>query len=341
MKFRLGTMAYGFALLAAGMAAFGAVEGIFLSIAVLAGWWFVSVREWGVALGICMGGAAACAIYSSMTIAEPNRRGSCALSMKQIMLGIMNYESDHGVFPPPYVADADGKPMHSWRVMILPYLEQQELYEKYRFDEAWDGPHNRKLWDETPDFYRCPGCEHCIELGLKPFGVTSPQAAHYFAVVGDETAWPTSRAIGGKEVRDGLRETVFVVEHTGMNVPWTAPEDLALDEAVKALTTNEVPGHLRASEGSFEFSATQTGRTIGYGDGLTEYFAPGLDEETARGFFTIAGGESREVSLREAEALRSLKNYRRATAVRYDRVYAFLAFVGLAVWPGVRMWRRA
>ena len=56
----------------------------------------------------------------------------------------------------PYVADATGRPMHSWRVLILPFLEQQSLYEQYDFREPWDGPNNIQLLGNMPDVFSCP-----------------------------------------------------------------------------------------------------------------------------------------------------------------------------------------
>ena len=58
---------------------------------------------------------------------------------------MQTYRDTYKVFPPAFIADADGKPMHSWRVLLLPYLEQQVFYMRYRFDEPWDSPHNRSL----------------------------------------------------------------------------------------------------------------------------------------------------------------------------------------------------
>ena len=69
------------------------------------------------------------------------------------------YEDEHGCFPPAYVADASGRPMHSWRVLILPYLDQQQLYDQYDFSEPWNGPNNQQLgppsWPGTAQL--CPG----------------------------------------------------------------------------------------------------------------------------------------------------------------------------------------
>ena len=74
---------------------------------------------------------------------ESSRRASCASNMKQIVLALLAYEADHGQFPPAYIADENGKPMHSWRVLILPYLAEKSIYDAYDFTEPWDGPNNR------------------------------------------------------------------------------------------------------------------------------------------------------------------------------------------------------
>ena len=71
---------------------------------------------------------------------EAARRAQCANNLKQIGLAFHNYHDAHKTFPPAYIPDKDGKPMHSWRVLILPYLEQQALYKRYNFDEPWDSP---------------------------------------------------------------------------------------------------------------------------------------------------------------------------------------------------------
>src|SRR5690606_28292508 len=64
-------------------------------------------------------------------------RGQCQNNLRQVVLALHGYHVDHGCFPPAYVADAAGRPMHSWRVLVLPYLEEQDLYAAYNFAEPW------------------------------------------------------------------------------------------------------------------------------------------------------------------------------------------------------------
>jgi hypothetical protein len=84
------------------------------------------------------------------------RRARCTNNLKQIALAMQNYESDHGCYPPAAIYDANGEPLLSWRVLILPYLEQESLYRKFHLNEAWDSPHNKPLADQMPYFLTCP-----------------------------------------------------------------------------------------------------------------------------------------------------------------------------------------
>ena len=107
----------------------------------------------------------------------------CSNHLKQIGLALQNYHDAYGSFPPAYMADADGKPIHSWRVLILPYLEQKALYDKYSFDEPWDGPNNSQLHEAAISAYICPS---------RPGN--SRTDTSFVAVVGAQTAWPGEKA---------------------------------------------------------------------------------------------------------------------------------------------------
>lgn len=155
------------------------------------------------------------------------RASQCRNNLRQIVLALHNYHDVYNSFPPAYVADEDGRPMHSWRVLILPFLDEKELHEQYRFDEPWDGSNNSKLVGVIPDGLRCPS---------EPWTTNT----NYFLIAGDETAWADGRAPRIDDFADGLAETIFVVEVSGSNVLWTEPRDLTMDEAM--LGINRAPG---------------------------------------------------------------------------------------------------
>ena len=89
---------------------------------------------------------------------EAGRRPKCGNNLKQIGLAMANYCNAYGRFPPAVIADASGRPMHSWRLLLLPFLlsEEKALYSSYNFDQPWDGPDNIRLADRMPAVYRCP-----------------------------------------------------------------------------------------------------------------------------------------------------------------------------------------
>jgi hypothetical protein len=146
------------------------------------------------------------------------RRSQCCNHLLQLNLALHIYRDTHGCFPPPYLADKDGKPMHSWRVLILPYMEQFALWKSYKFDEPWDSPNNRRLAAMRPAAFRCPAD-----------GSETPTATSYVMVTGPETA---SDAIA-KGKLDGQvgPNRILLAEVADSGITWTEPRDLTLDEA--------------------------------------------------------------------------------------------------------------
>ena len=146
------------------------------------------------------------------------RRRVCVNDMLQLGLAFHNYHAAHGSFPPAYVADKDGKPLLSWRVLILPYFDQhQSLFGQFHLDEAWDGPNNKPLIARMPKVYACPG-----ESGkLAAEGKTT-----YLVPRGPATIFPGAEGVKLKEITDGLSNTILVVDASDdLAVTWTKPDD--------------------------------------------------------------------------------------------------------------------
>lgn len=161
----------------------------------------VAVALGGLALGV------------SEWLARPLRHEAwCRANLRAIGLALQAYHAAHGSYPPAFVADAAGKPIHSWRALLLPYLDEPELAGAYRLDEPWDGPHNAELASRVPAAYRCPA--HDRE-GCSSYGV----------VVGPETAWPGPVGISMAQVVDGW--AYLTIELEG-GVPWPEPRDLTI-----------------------------------------------------------------------------------------------------------------
>ncbi len=149
---------------------------------------------------------------------EAARRSQCVNNLKQIGLALDNYHTVHGCLPPAAIVDKNGRPLLSWRVAILPYIESSPLYSKFHLDEPWDSPHNLSLLEPMPYIYVCPS-----DRTQKP-GTTG-----YQVVIGPATAFrPDFRPVSFPEITDGLDGTLLVGEaHHG--VPWTKPEDIPFD----------------------------------------------------------------------------------------------------------------
>ncbi|HEX6963403.1 MAG TPA: DUF1559 domain-containing protein, partial [Lacipirellula sp.] len=278
MKFSLVTIAYVFALLAAGMALLGPL-GILASALVLLFWVLVAAKPRQAAflrLGIALFVVAALLLLAPAVATARNSalRNKCILNIKQIMLALESYRSDNGAYPPAYIADAEGRPMHSWRVLILPYIDERELYEAYNFDEPWDGPNNRKLWGRMPNIYECPEVKACRQAGCPPCADRPADVASYVAVVGEGTAWPGGRGRKTAELVDPSAETLVVLEYCGGTQPWTAPVDLSLREALALFESGPVVGHLHTDQTFFTVSCKSMFYLAGFGDGHVQVVSP-------------------------------------------------------------------
>ena len=137
--------------------------------------------------------------------------------MGRIAAALHGYADDHGGrLPPAALCDEGGRPPHSWRVLILPYLGEQACYDEFRLDEPWDSPRNLALLSRMPAAYAPPS-------GLA-FGVRAgPHTTFYQAFVGEGTAsaspWDQNRY---RDFPDGTSNTVLFVE-AAEAVPWTYP----------------------------------------------------------------------------------------------------------------------
>ena len=138
--------------------------------------------------------------------------------LDQIGSGIFQFHKAHGRLPVgdlPPIKYRDGKPLLSWRVHLLPFLQEQELYQQFHLDEPWDSEHNIKLIKQIPHVYTSP--QH---------GELAGQTT-YLAAGGKGTVFGSHQALSFKGIRDGLKQTILVVQvGPDQAVPWTKPEDL-------------------------------------------------------------------------------------------------------------------
>jgi hypothetical protein len=184
-------------------------------------------------------------------------------------LAVANYRDEKGHYPPPYVIGPDGQPWHSWRVLILPYIEKDDLFKQYKFDEPWDGPNNRKLADRMPRQYALHG-------DWEP-GLTT---TNYVAVVGQQTVWQPGKKIGQVDVKDGSSETILIAENRGLGAHWMEPRDLDFD--TMDWTINSPNG----------ISSKYDRPAVVLLDGSVRRLSRTISPDALRALFTIAGNET-------------------------------------------------
>jgi beta-lactamase regulating signal transducer with metallopeptidase domain/type II secretory pathway pseudopilin PulG len=191
------------------------------------------------------------------------RRAQAMNNLKQIALAMHNYVSTHKTFPPAVLYGPDGKTPYSWRVALLPYLEQESLFRQYNFNEPWDSETNKKVLAKMPLVYRDPG---------DPEDTQSPS---YFALTGPTTVFSGRVGTGIVKITDGTSNTLMIVE-AQRDIPWTKPEDIpyAADKPVPKLG-----GH---------FPDIFLGAMC---DGSVRAIAQTIDEKVLRGLITKDGGE--------------------------------------------------
>jgi len=199
------------------------------------------------------------------------RAGRCANNMRNIALALQQYESVHGSFPPAYVADANGNPMHSWRILILPFLEQKNLYNLYHFDEPWDGPNNSQLHGMRVRLFTCPS-------DAAPMTNTS-----YAVVTGPKTMWPGAKATRLSDIKDGADNTIMLVEMHNSGIHWIAPYDL--DFAQMSLAINSPAGNSISSGHLHDFAQ------VVMASGETKKLKNNTPPKALKAALTIAGGE--------------------------------------------------
>lgn len=206
--------------------------------------------------------ALSAAVIGSCTAAlrkvrDAGERSVCKGKLYALAIALHHYEEAHRSLPPPYVVGPDGKPWHSWRVLLLPFFSD-EIYREYRFDEPWNGPNNSKLAGRVPRFYSCPSDPDALANGFTNcFVVPGPECVFRESPLVREYAfeldpphvsprrkpWLSGRSPFGLPLDSLARrdDTILVVESTGRNINWMEPRDLRYEEMSFELNDPNAP----------------------------------------------------------------------------------------------------
>lgn len=231
----------------------------------------------GVAVLCVVGLLVALLLPAVQAARESARSNACRNNLRQIGLALHGYHDAFGMLPPAYTTDTVGQPLHSWRVLILPFMERQDLYARVDLSKPWDAPENAFLAREMPSQFSCPS---------DPNGQSSE--THYAVIVGDEAVFRANAGLSLSELTagDGSGNTILVVESTDA-FTWYEPRDLNLDEM--SFDINDPSG---GGIGSFH----SAGANAVFGDISVRFLGEdSLPPEAVRGLLTPGGGEAVEM----------------------------------------------
>jgi len=195
---------------------------------------------------------------------EAARRAQSQNNMRMIGIAMHNHHDAKRSFPAQANFDDDGKPLLSWRVHILPYLDQEALYNEFKLDEPWDSEHNRKLIERIPEVYRNPNRAR-------------DDKTNYLVPSGKGTIFDGKDSASFANITDGTANTIMLVEaDADQAVVWTKPSDLTFGQDMGISGV----GNLRPSG----FQALLV-------DGSVRFLSNGIDGDMLKALFTAAGGE--------------------------------------------------
>jgi prepilin-type processing-associated H-X9-DG protein len=225
-----------------------------------------------IALGFCVllcGGILVALLLPAVQAArEAARRAQCSNNMKQIALALHNYHDTYKSFPPAYTVDENGNRLHSWRTLLLPYLEQSALYSQIDLDEPWDSEKNMAISSTIVPVYNCPS---------SPSG-----GCTYMAIVGPGTIFPGEKGVSLQNVTDGTSNSIAFVEVKPSGKSWMEPVDLDLNQL------QFVPNQSPTEMGSFH----PGGIMAAMADGSVRFISNSADPNMLRNLTTISDGQA-------------------------------------------------
>lgn len=215
---------------------------------------------------------------------DPGRALECAGNLGQIAKALRCYEAVYKKLPPAYIADAEGKPMHSWRVLVLPFMDEEELYKRYSFQEPWDGPNNRKLEREIGRIYTCPSDQS---------GNRSRTMTNYVLVTGPSTLFPRDQSIDSQDLPGGGAETILVVEVADSGIHCMEPRELSIEE-MDFKINGQLGKSVSSMHGAGWFRSRGRWANVAFAGGQVERLPADLPPEELKKMLTIGADTKKD-----------------------------------------------
>lgn len=183
---------------------------------------------------------------------EVARRAQCRSNLKQIGLALHNYHDEYQSFPPAWTVDAIGKRLHSWRTLILPYLDQQNLYETIDLSKPWNDPANASAYETTIPAYTCPGATNM-----------TPGHTTYLGLIGSDRFFPPMGSRRLSELKSTSQTLMVIDVPPDRSVHWMEPRD---EDGQFILTLNENTKTNHTDNGAIEVLFADTSVRLKGGD---------------------------------------------------------------------------
>ncbi len=209
---------------------------------------------------------------------EPSHQDRCRVNLGIIDQALKQYHDEYGSLPPVATYDRQGRPLHSWRALLLAFKgAKDDEFPKIDLDEPWDSKHNTRYaeWLQLPFYYGCPDDTADREDGVR-------EQTSYLAVVGENTAWPAGSSLELRDITDDPSTTILLVEVADSGTHWMEPRDLVFREM--DLTVNGRPRNSVSSR-------HDNGANVLFVDGKTGFLRDDTPPEVLRAMLTVNGGE--------------------------------------------------
>ncbi|QDT02524.1 hypothetical protein K227x_09020 [Rubripirellula lacrimiformis] len=209
------------------------------------------------------------------TLASNREQTATIRNLEKIAAAMNAYAADNDVYPPPMTVDANNQPLHSWRVLLLPYLGEEDLYNQFDLNLSWNHPVNRDIAQyEMPSVYHHPSGD---ALGLY-------SQSGYYLITGPGTLFPPQGPLGPSDVTDDPSQTILVTEAipTTSSALWTEPIDLDI---------NTMRGNLGTNLGNEPGGLTEGGVAIATVDQRGHFVPNSIDPTIVRALITVQGDE--------------------------------------------------
>jgi type II secretory pathway pseudopilin PulG len=210
---------------------------------------------------------AALILPATRSVPKAGTRVRCMNNIKNITLALLNYADTHKAFPPAYTVDARGNRLHSWRTLLLPYLDQQSLYESIDFSKPWNHPANAKAFNTQLEVFSCWSAK------LPPCFTT------YLGNATADGCFSGERPRRLSELTDPPEKTIVVAEVASTHaVHWMSPEDA--DDSILL--------NFDAENKTVHFGV----QNVGLADGTVMPLSDNIDRALRRALMTISGNET-------------------------------------------------